>query len=96
MLKLFRVEGQSMAPYAKEGDFVLIYTFFSRIKSKPGDWFVFDHPSFGLLLKECVTINAKTSTFRTKSLNSQGLPENKMGNIHFSKIKGKVWWVISS
>lgn len=95
MLKLLRIQGRSMAPSAEEGDFILIHNFFNIVKSKPGDWFVFFHPSFGILLKECVTIDKKKNFYRFRSLNTQGLSEKEMGNIPFSEIRGKVCWHIS-
>lgn len=94
MLKILRVDGLSMAPNALEGDYILIYKFFHKSKSKPGDWVVFDHPRFGLLLKECVKINTKKHTFRSRSINPHGLTEKEMGDISFSAIIGKVFWLI--
>lgn len=94
MLKLLRVEGHSMAPDALEGDFVLIHNFFRSAKAKRGDWLVFYHPGFGLLLKECVSIDAEKFTFRSRSINPQGLTEKEMGNISFSNVMGRVCWHI--
>lgn len=90
MLKLLRVEGHSMAPDALEGDFVLIHSYFKMRESKQGDWLVFDHPSFGLLLKECVAVDIMKLTFRSKSLGPHGLTEKEIGDISFSRIMGKV------
>ncbi len=95
MIKLLCIEGHSMAPSAQEGDYVVIHDYFKKTNAKPGDWLAFDHPSFGLLLKECVTINIKKHTFRSKSLNTRGLAEKEIGDISFSRIMGKVCWHIS-
>lgn len=92
MLKLLQVEGHSMAPNAQNGDFILVFTFFNMFKLQPGEWLVFDHPSFGLLLKECVTVDINENSFRCKSINPHGLTEKEIGDINFSRLKGKVFW----
>ena len=53
MLRMIKVTGESLSPLFLEGDYVLITTIpFMICKIKPGDTIVFQHPFYGMLIKQ--------------------------------------------
>ena len=95
MLRLFKVTEHSLAPEYQEGDFVLTFKFPRLFHSlKAGDIIVFDHPSYGRMIKRVQTILPDISTLTVIGSHPDSIDSRKFGPIHFGTILGKVIWHI--
>jgi hypothetical protein len=83
-----------MSPDYMEGDFMLIAKspcHFRRLRR--GDIIVFDHPSYGILLKKIDSI-LPGGEFLVKGINMKSIDSKEIGSIPLSAVHGKVVWHI--
>lgn len=93
MLKLLRVTGDSMAPDFQEGDFVLVSKIpFLFRRLRPGDVIVFQHPSYGTLIKAVAALGPAPDEVLVAGAASSSLDSRKLGAIPVRAITGKVIW----
>lgn len=89
MLKLLRVQGESMTPEYQNGDFVLIWRL---TKPKVGDVVVFRNPFYGILIKQIQKIGVEGIYVIGTGENS--LDSRRLGPVDPVTILGKVIWHI--
>ena len=93
MFRIFRVSGQSLSPDYQDGDFVLLATapfLLSRLKA--GEVIVFEHASYGMLIKRITQI--LPGEVLVTGTHPHSLDSRKLGPIERRSITGKVLWHI--
>jgi phage repressor protein C with HTH and peptisase S24 domain len=89
MLKILRVQGDSMTPEYQSGDFVLI----AGVKHpKAGDVIVFHNQFYGTLIKKIEKITEQGIYVIGTGENS--LDSRRLGPVSPDKVQGKVIWHI--
>ena len=89
MLKILRIQGESMTPEYQDGDFVLIV----GVKyPKEGDVIVFHNQLYGTLLKRIEKITEQGIYVIGTGENS--LDSRRLGPVSPDKVQGKVIWHI--
>jgi len=91
MLSVVKVQGVSMAPRLKEGDYVVINRFYPRIKV--GHLVVVDHATYQHMIKRVQKINSNGSLWLTGENENSVRPE-AMGWVPEARILGKVIFCI--
>lgn len=87
MITIVKVSGRSMEPKYNDGDYLLLLKKSKRL-FKVGRDIVFEHPIYGLMVKELSSISQERKEFTVKGLNIESVSEEAMGNIPFSSIIG--------
>lgn len=96
MLAIYKIIGNSMLPKIKEGDYVLILPFCYLALPLTKITIIFDHPEYGMLIKNINSIDGKNKTVTIQGLNSLSVSSSQLGDIPFSSLKGFVIWRFSS
>ena len=92
MIKIIKVTGNSLSPLFFPGDFVLIWRVPGRFnKLSSGDFIVFDHEEFGLLIKRIINNNAAERFIEIEGIHPDSITSKKMGRIPYQNIIGKVF-----
>ncbi len=99
MLRLLRVQGDSLSPEYQEGDFVVLAAivagaagpFFSR-RLKPGDVIVFRHVQYGTLIKKVERVTPEG--IEVAGTHPDSLDSRLLGSIDARDVVGKVIWHI--
>jgi len=89
MMKIFKVEGDSMYPFAQGGDWIIA---FRPHVLAIGDLVVFYYEGVGMLLKQITRIEGKGVFVEGKD--AMSLDSRVFGLIDASKIDYKVWKVL--
>ena len=89
MIKILRIQGESMMPEYQDGEFVLIWR---RSRPKVGDVVVFDNELYGILIKQVEKITEQGVYVIGTGENS--LDSRRLGPVNPEKIRGKVIWHI--
>ena len=79
-----------MSPQFRCGDYVVLVALFKRRFIRPGQRLVFDHPQYGRMVKEVVTVDTVHSTFEAKGLNSESVSMQQIGAMPFESVVGRV------
>lgn len=91
MLRFLRVEGDSLLPRYREGDFVLVgSTPFPARRIKPGDAVAFRHPTHGTLIK--LVESAGTEGYHVVGTHPQSVDSRHFGPVRREALIGKVVW----
>ena len=91
MIKIIKVAGSSLSPFFFPGDFVLIWRAPGRYdKLSPGDFVVFNHIVFGLLIKKITYNDPDYRYIETEGIHPDSLTTQKIGRIPYENIIGKV------
>lgn len=91
MIKIIKVTGNSLSPSFFPGDFVLIRTSRRHLHTySPGDYVVFNHPDFGLLIKKIKINNPAGNYIEAEGLHPDSISPKKIGRIPYDDIIGKV------
>jgi hypothetical protein len=80
-----------MRPGLSEGDFIIAFR--RRRAPRPGERVVFDHPSYGTLIKRVDGVHAD-GTLRCSSDNPAGLDGNAIGPVDPGTVRGIAWRAI--
>ena len=89
MLRILRIQGESMTPEYRDGDFILIW----RVSlPKVGDEIVFYNQLYGLLIKRIEKITEQGIYVIGTGGNS--LDSRRLGPVDPGKVQGKVIWHI--
>jgi signal peptidase I len=91
MLKILRVEGDSLQPLFEEGDFVLVSKIpflFTNLHS--GDVIAFRHPVHGTLIKLIEKIDVGSKLISVVGTHPYSVDSRQFGPIHLSSVLGKV------
>ena len=95
MIRIVKVAGESLSPLFHEGDYVLITTIpFVVNKIKAGDMIVFQHPSYGTLIKQVEWANREDGTLSVTGINPKSVDSRRFGPIRSQDVIGKVIWHI--
>jgi signal peptidase I len=95
MLKVLKVTGESLSPAYQEGDFVVIATIpflFGSINR--GDVIVFNHKTYGTLIKKVDQINSQRDQIHIVGTHHHSVDSTHFGPIDKGDLIGKVIWHI--
>ncbi len=96
MLHMLKVTGESLSPLFQEGDYVLITTIpFMIRKIKPGDTVVFQHPSYGTLIKQVESVAPDMGSISVIGTSPNSVDSRRFGPIQREDVVGKVIWHIA-
>jgi len=94
MLRIQRVQGESLSPEYVEGDFVVITTLpFFLCRLKTGDVIVFQDNTYGLLIKRVEGFEADGGIL-VGGTHAQSLSSHLLGPVRAEAVIGKVIWHI--
>jgi signal peptidase I len=95
MLKVIKVTGTSLSPFFLPGDYVIISkkNLIHR-KFHLGDFIVFNHDHFGLLIKKIQAISSDQESFEVAGSHPDSLDSSTLGVIAQGDVLGKVVWHI--
>ncbi len=79
-----------MSPRLKHGQIVFGYKCFRKQKLKPNDIVVFNHPEFGVCIKQIKSINSKDKTVTVSGENELSTSTEKIGPVAFKNITNKI------
>ena len=88
--KIIRVTGQSMSPYYKDGDYVVIYSMFLKLMLQENRDIVFKHQRLGLLIKRISRVNFAKKTVSVFGTGYGSSSTQKIGDVEFQNIIGYV------
>jgi hypothetical protein len=92
MFKIIKVTGLSLSPFFLPDDYVLLWRAPRQFKKlAPGDFIVFDHNEYGLLIKEVVRNTTTEEFIEAKGIHPDSLSTQRMGKIPYKNIVGKVF-----
>ncbi|MBT8344310.1 MAG: S24/S26 family peptidase [Sulfurovum sp.] len=88
MLQLFKISGDSLYPYYKDGQRVICRKVFKNTRIKVNDTVVFEKESYGMMIKRVSSID-KNSYF-VEGTNPMSIDSRNFGGLKFNEIKYKV------
>jgi signal peptidase I len=95
MLKVLKVTGESLSPAYQEGDFVVIATIpFLFGSINPGDVIVFNHETYGILIKKVDQITPGRDQIHVAGTHQHSVDSARFGPIDRGDLIGKVIWHI--
>ncbi len=83
-----------MSPQIKNGDYIVIFTWF-LFYPRIGMRVVFNHPDYGVILKNIIAVNNRNKTFSAQGENKLSVDLEYLQNIPISYIKGVVIWQLT-
>ena len=92
MIKVIRIEGNSMSPFYTEGDYVWILKYLPKFLITPGMVLVFRHPVYGNLIKKVTRANLVNRYFYCEGANGASLSSTQIGKVPFDSIIGTPFW----
>ena len=94
MLKILKVNGDSLTPEFQQGDFVLVSKIpFIFIPPSPGDVIAFHQPGYGLLIKRIQNINPDGGV-NVIGNHPESIDSRVFGPVRQEDMIGKVIWHI--
>lgn len=96
MCRILRIQGDSLDPECKDGDFILISKipiFLNLVH--PGNLVVFHQPGYGTLVKKIEEITPDKQQFYVIGLNTESIDSRTFGHVRKSDLVGKVLWHFS-
>ncbi len=91
MVRFLRVEGDSLHPRYRQGDYVLVgSTPFPTRRIKPGDVVAFRHPIHGTLIK--LVDSAGPEGYHVVGTHPQSVDSRHFGPVRREALIGKVLW----
>ncbi len=95
MLRLLKVQGDSLYPSYREGDYVLIARIpLISFKPHPGDIVVFRHPSLGTLIKRVEYVSSQQGSVFLIGTHPDSVDSRQFGMVPIKDLLGKVIWRI--
>jgi signal peptidase I len=92
MLRILRVQGESLSPEYEEGDFVVVTTLpFLIRRLKAGDVIVFKDGYYGTLIKRIDSFDAEGGIF-VSGTHAHSLDSRLLGPVRAEAVTGKVIW----
>ncbi len=96
MFRILKVTGNSLTPKFYPGDYVLIATHpRSRKNIQQGDVVVFEHPVYGVMIKEVTHIDPATGQLHVRGTHPNSVDSARFGPISIDILIGKVRWHFS-
>jgi signal peptidase I len=94
MLKLLKIEGDSLTPIFEHGDFVVVSKIpFLFHSPSPGDVIAFHQPGYGLLIKRIQSVDPAGELYVTGS-QPESVDSRVFGAVKQEHMIGKVVWHI--
>jgi phage repressor protein C with HTH and peptisase S24 domain len=91
MIRIIKVTGNSLSPFFLPGEYILVWRSPRKFKNlSQGDFVVFNHSQFGLLIKKVALNNPGKKYIETEGIHPESLSKQKIGKIPYSNIIGKV------
>jgi phage repressor protein C with HTH and peptisase S24 domain len=91
MIKIIKVTGNSLSPFFLPGEYAVLWHSTRSIrKLSPGDFVVFDHDQYGMLIKKVVSNNPPGSLIEAEGIHPDSLSKQDIGKIPYENIIGKV------
>jgi len=95
MFRLYRISGYSLTPEYQPGDFVLVSKIpFLFHKPRVGETIAFQHPAFGLLIKQVTQYDSKTQQLTVLGTHPDSVDSREFGTVPTDHLIGKVLWHI--
>lgn len=91
MIRVFRVQGESMRPGLSEGDFVVALR--RRRLPRPGERVVLDHPGYGILVKR-VEATSPDGHLRCGGDNPASIDASRLGWVTGDRVLGIVCFAV--
>ncbi len=88
MLQLFKISGNSLYPYYKNGQRVVCYKVFKGTKIKVDDTVVFEKESYGMMIKRVKSID--DNTYFVEGTDPMSIDSRNFGTLKLKEIKYKV------
>jgi signal peptidase I len=88
MFSIIKVQGDSMFPLYKEGDYLFVLELFKASWLRPNRNILFYHEHHGLLVKKITTVNKEQKEFHSKGLNGKSISQKEIGAVPFNRVKG--------
>ena len=88
MLKLFKVSGDSLFPFLKDGNRVVARKIFKNTKIATGDFVVFYKPEYGLMIKQVKRI-VQGQSF-VQGTDAFSVDSRDFGTVKFCSLRYKV------
>ena len=88
MFSIVKVQGDSMLPLYKEGDYLFVLELFKNKLLRPDRNILFYHDHHGLLVKKITSVNKKQKEFHSKGLNGKSISQEEIGAVPFNRVKG--------
>lgn len=96
MLRLLKVNGQSLSPRFQQGDFVIISKIpFLFTPPRPGDVVAFLQPGYGILIKLIDSVDESNGDLLVTGTQPDSVDSRIFGPVRRSDIMGKVIWHVS-
>ena len=91
MFRIIKLTGNSLSPFFLPGDYVLIWTIPGQFRKLiPGDFIVFHHSAYGLLIKRVILNDPVERYIETDGSHPESLTPQKIGRIPYNNVIGKV------
>jgi len=88
MLQLFKITGNSLYPYYKDGQRVICRKVFKSTKIKIDDTVVFEKDAYGMMIKRVRSIDDKT--YFVEGTDPMSIDSRNFGALKLKEIKYKV------
>lgn len=88
-LKIWRVQGHSMAPAIPPGSFLLAVKWLFLFPIKEGQRLVINHPRYGVIVKTVATVD-NNGLIWSKGENSESITIEQLGPINTLQVLGRV------
>ncbi len=92
MIRILRVQGDSLSPEYSDGDFVVVST--KSLRLRVGDTVVFRHPIYGTLIKRVEHIEPNGELWVVGS-HPNSVDSRSFGTVPRAAVVGRVLWHIS-
>ncbi len=89
MIRIFKIEGNSLHPLLKEGERIVCFKVFRSTNIKVGDLVVFLKEPYGLMIKQVKSI--KAGKYFVQGTDPMSIDSRNFGCIDFSDIHYKKW-----
>jgi signal peptidase I len=89
MIRIFKVEGNSLYPYLKDGQKIICLKVFEFSQIALGDFIVFSKKPYGLMIKRVERVN--NGMFFVQGTDPMSIDSRNFGFIERTDIKYKKW-----
>lgn len=88
-LKIWKVEGASMAPIIPAGSFILATKWLSIFPIREGHRLIIDHPRYGIIVKTVAMVD-KSGFIWSKGENIESVSVEQLGPVNKEQVLGRV------
>jgi len=92
MIRILRVQGDSLSPQYRDADFVVVVT--KRLRLRVGDTVVFRHPVYGTLIKQVKHIEPDGALW-VEGVHPHSVDSRTFGPVPRTAVVGRVLWHVS-